>query len=161
MLRKATRSPAFTPAARNAPASRRNRAEAMNENPAGLSLWAFAANHRAIAFYGRAGFTEVGLDREWPSGTGRYVTVDGGSLFAWVVPEGAAPHTPFRLLGAHTDSPTLRVKPRPDTGAAGIRQIGVRDDFFEIGGHSLLAARLVSAGGDVLTVGGWPREVAA
>jgi GNAT superfamily N-acetyltransferase len=32
---------------------------AMNENPAGLSLWAFAANHRAIAFYGRAGFVEV------------------------------------------------------------------------------------------------------
>ena len=72
-----------------------------------------------------AGFTEVGLDQEWPSETGRYATLDGGSLFAWVVPEGAAPHTPFRLLGAHTDSPTLRVKPRPDTGAAGIRQIGV------------------------------------
>ena len=72
-----------------------------------------------------AGFTEVGLDQEWPSETGRYATLDGGSLFAWVVPEGAAPHTPFRLLGAHTDSPTLRVKPRPDTGAASIRQIGV------------------------------------
>ena len=51
--------------------------------------------------------------------------VDGGSLFAWVVPEGAAPHAPFRLLGAHTDSPTLRVKPRPDTGQAGVRQLGV------------------------------------
>jgi aspartyl aminopeptidase len=72
-----------------------------------------------------AGFREVRLDQEWPSETGRYVTVDGGSLFAWVVPEGAAPYTPFRLLGAHTDSPTLRVKPRPDTGAAGFRQIGV------------------------------------
>jgi GNAT superfamily N-acetyltransferase len=32
---------------------------AMNENPAGLSLWAFAENHRAIAFYARAGFEEV------------------------------------------------------------------------------------------------------
>jgi GNAT superfamily N-acetyltransferase len=32
---------------------------AMTENPAGLTLWAFAANHRAIAFYGRAGFVEV------------------------------------------------------------------------------------------------------
>jgi aspartyl aminopeptidase len=72
-----------------------------------------------------AGFTEVGLDQEWPSETGRYLTLDGGSLFAWVVPAGAAPHAPFRLLGAHTDSPTLRIKPRPDTGAAGIRQFGV------------------------------------
>jgi GNAT superfamily N-acetyltransferase len=32
---------------------------ARHENPGGLSLWAFAANHRAIAFYGRAGFAEV------------------------------------------------------------------------------------------------------
>ena len=34
-------------------------ARAMSENPGGLSLWAFAANHGAIAFYGRAGFVEV------------------------------------------------------------------------------------------------------
>jgi aspartyl aminopeptidase len=51
--------------------------------------------------------------------------VDGGSLFAWVVPEGGAPDARFRLLGAHTDSPTLRVKPRPDVGRAGVRQLGV------------------------------------
>jgi aspartyl aminopeptidase len=72
-----------------------------------------------------AGFTEVLPNGEWPSGQGRHVTVEGGSLFAWVVPEGSAPHAPFRLLGAHTDSPTLRVKARPDTGQAGVRQLGV------------------------------------
>jgi putative acetyltransferase len=32
---------------------------AMREDPGGLSLWAFMANHRAIAFYERAGFVEV------------------------------------------------------------------------------------------------------
>src|SRR5271170_8099968 len=72
-----------------------------------------------------AGFAEVPPTGEWPSGEGRHMTVDGGSLFAWVVPPGASPHTPLRLLGAHTDSPTLRVKPRPDTGRAGVRQLGV------------------------------------
>jgi aspartyl aminopeptidase len=72
-----------------------------------------------------AGFTELQPDGAWPSGQGRYVTVDGGTLFAWVVPEGATAATPFRLLGAHTDSPTLRVKPHPDTGEAGVRQLGV------------------------------------
>ena len=72
-----------------------------------------------------AGFAEVPLNGDWPSGAGRYVTVDGGSLFAWVVPGDSPPHTPFRLLGAHTDSPVLRVKPRPDTGRAGVRQLGV------------------------------------
>src|ERR1700758_120901 len=80
-----------------------------------------------------AGFTEVQQAGVWPSGPGRYVVVDGGSLFAWIVPEGAAPDAPFRLLGAHTDSPTLRVKPRPDTGQAGVRQLGV-----EIYGGGLL-----------------------
>jgi aspartyl aminopeptidase len=72
-----------------------------------------------------AGFTEVAQTEAWPSGAGRYAVADGGSLFAWVVPEGAAADTRFRLLGAHTDSPALRVKPRPDTGQAGIRQLGV------------------------------------
>jgi aspartyl aminopeptidase len=72
-----------------------------------------------------AGFTEVAPAQAWPSGPGRYVVLDGGSLFAWVVPEGAAQDARFRLLGAHTDSPVLKVKPRPDTGQAGVRQIGV------------------------------------
>jgi aspartyl aminopeptidase len=72
-----------------------------------------------------AGFTEVAQAEAWPSGPGRYVVADGGSLFAWIVPAGAAPGTGFRLLGAHTDSPALRVKPRPDTGRAGVRQLGV------------------------------------
>jgi aspartyl aminopeptidase len=80
-----------------------------------------------------AGFTEVPQASVWPSGPGRYVVVDGGSLFAWIVPEDTAPDAPFRLLGAHTDSPTLRVKPRPDTGQAGFRQLGV-----EIYGGALL-----------------------
>jgi putative acetyltransferase len=32
---------------------------AMKDNPSGLSLWVFAANHRAFSFYERAGFAEV------------------------------------------------------------------------------------------------------
>jgi aspartyl aminopeptidase len=72
-----------------------------------------------------AGFTELTQTAVWPAGPGRYVVVDGGSLFAWIVPEGSPADAPFRLLGAHTDSPTLRVKPRPDTGQAGVRQLGV------------------------------------
>lgn len=87
----------------------------------------------ALSRLNAAGFGEVPKAGSWPSGPGRYVVVDGGSLFAWVVPDGCAAATPFRLLGAHTDSPTLRVKPRPDTGQAGLRQIGV-----EIYGGALL-----------------------
>lgn len=80
-----------------------------------------------------AGFTRVENAGPWPEHPGRYLTSEGGSVFAWVVPEGAGPTVPFRLVGAHTDSPALRVKPQPDTGRAGIRQLGV-----EIYGGALL-----------------------
>jgi aspartyl aminopeptidase len=93
----------------------------------------YHATAEALRRLTAAGFTELEQAGVWPAGPGRYVVVDGGSLFAWVVPEGAAHETRFRLLGAHTDSPTLRVKPRPDTGQAGIRQLGV-----EIYGGALL-----------------------
>jgi len=85
----------------------------------------YHAAAEALRRLAAAGFTELPLAGEWPSGPGGYAVVDGGSLFAWVVPPGCAGQTPFRLLGAHTDSPALRVKPRPDTGRAGLRQLGV------------------------------------
>lgn len=49
----------------------------------------------------------------------------GGTIIAWVRDVSQPPHTAFRIAGAHTDSPNLRVKPRPDTESAGVRQVGV------------------------------------
>ncbi|WP_329012958.1 M18 family aminopeptidase [Streptomyces sp. NBC_01601] len=76
-----------------------------------------------------AGFRQVTETEAWdtPAGTGsggRYV-LRGGAVIAWYVPEGAEPYTPFRIIGAHTDSPNLRVKPEPDSGAHGWRQVAV------------------------------------
>jgi aspartyl aminopeptidase len=81
----------------------------------------------------KAGFRQVAETDAWDAETaaasaagtgGRYV-LRGGAIVAWYVPEGAEAHTPFRIIGAHTDSPNLRVKPRPDTGAHGWRQVAV------------------------------------
>jgi aspartyl aminopeptidase len=71
-----------------------------------------------------AGFTEVTRVGAWPSGGGRHFVAEGGLLIAWY-DTGRSPNTGFRILGAHTDSPNLRVKARPDTGRAGWRQLGV------------------------------------
>ena len=85
----------------------------------------YHAAAEALRRLASAGFTLVAPAQAWPAGPGRYVVLDGGTLFAWVVPEGAPADACFRLLGAHTDSPALKVKPRPDTGQAGVRQLGV------------------------------------
>lgn len=74
----------------------------------------------------KAGFVELRERDDWTAGAegGRYV-VRAGALLAWYVPPGAPAATPFRIVGTHTDSPNLRVKPTPDTGSAGWRQIAV------------------------------------
>lgn len=73
----------------------------------------------------KAGFRQVQETDAWEGTTGGRYVLRGGALIAWYVPEGAEPHTPFRIVGAHTDSPNLRVKPLPDTGAYGWRQVAV------------------------------------
>lgn len=81
----------------------------------------------------RAGFGQLDETDHWPDGAGRNHLVRDGSLIAWATPEGWTPEDGFRLVGAHTDSPNLRIKPRPDTGRAGFRQLGV-----EVYGGALL-----------------------
>ncbi|MBX9396441.1 M18 family aminopeptidase [Streptomyces sp. TRM72054] len=73
----------------------------------------------------KAGFRQVAETDAWDGTSGGRFVLRGGAIVAWYVPEGAAPHTPFRIIGAHTDSPNLRVKPLPDTGAHGWRQVAV------------------------------------
>ncbi|MCZ4507563.1 M18 family aminopeptidase [Streptomyces sp. ActVer] len=73
----------------------------------------------------KAGFRQVAETDAWDGTSGGKYVLRGGAIIAWYVPEGAEPHTPFRIVGAHTDSPNLRVKPRPDSGAHGWRQVAV------------------------------------
>jgi len=75
-----------------------------------------------------SGFVElseaVGWGPEAAQPGGRFVK-RGGSLVAWSTTAAHTATSGFRIIGAHTDSPNLRVKPRPDTGRAGWRQLGV------------------------------------
>jgi aspartyl aminopeptidase len=71
------------------------------------------------------GFTEVAEVDPTPTEPGRYLTLRGGSLVAWSTEFADGPTTPFRVVGAHTDSPNLRIKPQPDGTSAGWQTLGV------------------------------------
>lgn len=80
-----------------------------------------------------AGFLRLDEADSWSLDGGQgYYLERGGTLVAWINSPTAAT-SGFRIVGAHTDSPNLRVKPRPDTGRAGFRQLGV-----EVYGSALL-----------------------
>lgn len=72
-----------------------------------------------------AGFRQLSEAEEWPSAPGRYYLVRGGSLVAWTTEHADGPTTSMRVVGAHTDSPNLRIKPRPDLARAGWQLLGV------------------------------------
>jgi len=78
---------------------------------------------------GRALLEDAGFEPADPATTNgvtgrRYVARDG-ALIAWHVHADTAANAPFRIVGAHTDSPNLRLKPQPMANAVGYRRLGV------------------------------------
>lgn len=71
------------------------------------------------------GFVEQREVDVWPAGAGAFYLRRGGTLVAWSVGEHHRPSDGFRLVGAHTDSPNLRIRPHADAGRAGYRQLAV------------------------------------
>jgi len=73
-----------------------------------------------------AGFSALYERDSWESiSPGKYFVAHGESaLLAFVVPA-AAKLEGFRIVGAHTDSPNLRLKPKPEYTKEGYAQLGV------------------------------------
>ena len=74
-----------------------------------------------------AGFKALHEGDGWSveAGGRYYVVRNGSSIIAWVMPEDAAEESGFRMVGAHTDSPCLKVKPTPEIHTNGYFQLGV------------------------------------
>ncbi len=74
-----------------------------------------------------AGFSEVS-ERDvfrFSPGEKRYVVRGGSTIIAFVIGADSPADAGFRVIGAHTDSPNLRVKPNADASKHGYRQVGV------------------------------------
>lgn len=88
----------------------------------------FHAVAEAAAVLTGVGYTALAETDRWPTRPGRYLVRRSGSLVAWdssVSGDNAPAATGFRIVGAHTDSPNLRIKPRPDYTRAGWQLLGV------------------------------------
>jgi aspartyl aminopeptidase len=114
-----------------------------------------------------AGFTAVDETADWSAVAvpgARLVLVRDGAVVAVAIPADADPTTPYRVLGAHTDSPGLKLKPKPTIGGGGFLQAGV-----EVCGGPILASwfdrelefagRVVDAAGveHLVRTGPWAR----
>jgi aspartyl aminopeptidase len=82
------------------------------------------------------GFRPLLEDQHWDFGKrGKYYVVrDGASVIAFVIGQKPISETGFKIVGAHTDSPGLRLKPKAAYTIDGIAQLGV-----EVYGGPILA----------------------
>ncbi|MBU1689572.1 MAG: M18 family aminopeptidase [Gammaproteobacteria bacterium] len=82
------------------------------------------------------GFTRLEEGERWQlAAGGRYYAVRGGaSMIAFVLGSRPMAETGFRIVGAHTDSPGLRLKPKAALAGDGLARLGV-----EVYGGPILA----------------------
>jgi aspartyl aminopeptidase len=74
-----------------------------------------------------AGFEALDEKEEWSleSGKGYYVIRNGSSIVAFRTGRRPVDQAGIRMVGAHTDSPCLKVKPNPELRRKGYFQLGV------------------------------------
>jgi len=106
-----------------------------------------------------AGYQPLDPAELWELGPGdrRYVQRGGGSLLALEVGQRSPAEAGFAVIGAHTDSPNLRVKPLPDILEQGYRQLAV-EPYGGVLLHTWLDRDLSLAGRVHLREGGQTRS---
>lgn len=100
------------------------------------------------------GFSQVDEKRTWNEVPTRGYVLRDGAIIAWMLPDSPGQHTGLRILGAHTDSPALKLKPTAAVTSHGFQLINAEvyggpllNSFLdrELG----LAGRLVTRDGEV------------
>jgi aspartyl aminopeptidase len=107
-----------------------------------------------------ADYRELSESEIWDLAPGdrRYVVRNGGSLVAFQMGSTSPADGGFRIVGAHTDSPNLRLKPLADALAHGYRQLAV-EPYGALLLHTWLDRDLSLAGRVTLRAGERTRTV--
>jgi aspartyl aminopeptidase len=116
------------------PANRAQAQDLLDFIDASPSPW--HAVHTCEARLLGAGYRRLEETERWQlqAGDRCYVVRGGSSIIAFIVGHAPAVEVGLRLIGAHTDSPGLRLKPKPAEDAAGMVRLGV-----EVYGGPILA----------------------
>jgi len=86
----------------------------------------FHATQNMAKILTKNGFNELQEPNKWDTPAGKYfVTRNDSSIVAFVIGHRSLEETGIRMVGAHTDSPCLKVKPRPERNSHGYQQLGV------------------------------------
>lgn len=86
----------------------------------------FHATLSMVQHLENAGFRELKETESWKITPGRYfVTRNQSSIIAFVMGTAPLEASGIRMVGAHTDSPCLKVKPNPERLKHGYQQLGV------------------------------------
>ncbi len=86
----------------------------------------FHATSSMAELFHRAGFQALNESEQWNLTPGKYyVTRNQSSIIAFNLGTKNPVETGIKMTGAHTDSPCLKVKPRPETYKHGYLQLGV------------------------------------
>ncbi len=95
----------------------------------------FHAVTGACALLEAAGFDALDERDAWrlAPGARHYVTRNGSALIAFALGDTSCVDGGVRMVGAHTDSPCLKLRPRPEIKSQGYWQLGV-----EVYGGALL-----------------------
>ncbi|MEE2803384.1 MAG: M18 family aminopeptidase [Pseudomonadota bacterium] len=96
----------------------------------------FHAVHNLAKMLSRSGFKQLDLGREWQltPGDAAFTTHNDSTLIAFQLGEAPLREEGIRMIGAHTDSPCLKVKPLPERYQHGCLELGT-----EVYGGALLA----------------------
>jgi len=86
----------------------------------------FHATSNLVSLFTDAGFTRLEESAEWQcKGAGKYVvTRNDSSIIAFIVGDNLIDGV--QMVGAHTDSPCLKIKPNPEITNKGYQQLGIQ-----------------------------------